>query len=177
MGRRPCEGRKPKIPQKLAGVRTEPPVSDPRAKSTRPAATAAAEPAEDSARDASRCRDIDRRSVVFVLAGQAHDEFCRDGRPDERGACVEKFLHHRRRLCCWLVSGQPIGVAATCNATGDIEDILGGECQACERPSAGTRQSDPIMSTERADAVGLDWVHDFFLVYSGNSGAGFRKEQ
>jgi hypothetical protein len=33
------------------------------------------------------------------------------------------------------------------------------------------------MSTERADAVGLDWVHDFFLVYSGNSGAGFRKEQ
>ena len=91
-----------------------------------------------SARDASRCRDIDRRSVVFVLAGQAHDEFCRDGRPDERGARVEEFLHHRRRLCCWLVSGQPIGVAATCNATGDIEDILGGECQACERPSACT---------------------------------------
>src|SRR5690606_24341486 len=45
--RRPCVGRKPKIPQKLAGVRTEPPVSDPRAKSTRPAATAAADPAEE----------------------------------------------------------------------------------------------------------------------------------
>ena len=72
---------------------------------------------------------------------------------------------------------EPIRVAATGNAPGDIEDILGGECQACERPIAGTRQPDPIMSTERADAVGLDCVHDFFLAYPGNSGASFLKEQ
>src|SRR6476661_7694673 len=35
------------MPQKLAGARTEPPVSEPSAKSTSPAATAAAEPQLD----------------------------------------------------------------------------------------------------------------------------------
>ena len=35
------------MPQKLAGARTEPPVSEPSAKSTSPAATAAAEPLDD----------------------------------------------------------------------------------------------------------------------------------
>jgi hypothetical protein len=37
----------PKRPQKLAGTRTEPPVSVPSAKSTRPPATAAAEPLDE----------------------------------------------------------------------------------------------------------------------------------
>ena len=44
---RPCDGRMPYNPQKLAGRRTEPPVSLPSAKSTRPAAVAAAEPLEE----------------------------------------------------------------------------------------------------------------------------------
>jgi hypothetical protein len=56
---------------------------------------------------------------------------------------------------------KPIGVAATRNTPGDVEDVLGGECQTCKRPIAGTGQSDLIMSTERADAVGLAYVHDF----------------
>jgi hypothetical protein len=56
---------------------------------------------------------------------------------------------------------EPIRIAATSNAPGDVKDVLGGECQACKRPVAGTGQSDLIMSTERSDAVGLDYVHNF----------------
>lgn len=44
---RPNEGLSPYTPQQAAGMRMEPPVSLPRAKSTRPAATATAEPLED----------------------------------------------------------------------------------------------------------------------------------
>src|SRR5215472_2586081 len=43
----PCEGRKPQIPQLLAGTRTDPLVSVPKAKSTRAYATAEADPLED----------------------------------------------------------------------------------------------------------------------------------
>ena len=45
--RNPCDGRKPQIPQLLAGTRVEPPVSVPNAKSTRPHATAEADPLDD----------------------------------------------------------------------------------------------------------------------------------
>ena len=44
---RPKVGRSPMMPQKEAGPRTEPPVSLPSAKSTSPAATAAAEPDDE----------------------------------------------------------------------------------------------------------------------------------
>ena len=44
---RPCEGRQPQMPQLLAGTRTEPPVSVPIAKSTRPQATADADPFDE----------------------------------------------------------------------------------------------------------------------------------
>ncbi len=44
---RPWVGRSPKIPQKLAGTRTEPPVSDPSAKSHSPPATADADPDDE----------------------------------------------------------------------------------------------------------------------------------
>src|SRR4051812_31786781 len=44
---KPCEGRQPQMPQLLAGTRTEPPVSVPRAKSTSSQATADAEPFDE----------------------------------------------------------------------------------------------------------------------------------
>src|SRR6478672_6198515 len=44
---KPCDGRKPQIPQLLAGTRVEPPVSVPNAKSTNPHATAEADPLDD----------------------------------------------------------------------------------------------------------------------------------
>jgi hypothetical protein len=44
---RPNEGFSPYTPQHAAGMRMEPPVSLPSAKSTRPAATATAEPLEE----------------------------------------------------------------------------------------------------------------------------------
>lgn len=43
----PCVVRRPKTPQNEAGSRTEPPVSEPRPMSTRPAATAATEPEDE----------------------------------------------------------------------------------------------------------------------------------
>ncbi len=43
----PCDGLSPQVPQLLAGTRTDPPVSVPSAKSTRPRATADADPLED----------------------------------------------------------------------------------------------------------------------------------
>src|SRR5512132_2049996 len=46
-GMRPYVGRMPRIPQKLAGTRTEPPVSLPTAKSTTPPATAEADPLDE----------------------------------------------------------------------------------------------------------------------------------
>src|SRR5215468_3123280 len=42
-----CDGRYPQIPQLLAGMRVEPPVSVANAKSTRPHATADADPLDD----------------------------------------------------------------------------------------------------------------------------------
>ncbi len=47
IGIRPSEGFKPTIPQKAAGMRTEPPISVPSAKGTQPLATAAPEPPEE----------------------------------------------------------------------------------------------------------------------------------
>ena len=44
---RPCVGRRPTTPQKLAGTRTDPPVSVPSAKSHSPPATAEADPDEE----------------------------------------------------------------------------------------------------------------------------------
>ena len=44
---RPSVGLKPTIPQKAAGARIEPPVSEPIAQGARPAATATADPEED----------------------------------------------------------------------------------------------------------------------------------
>ena len=44
---RPWVGRMPYTPQKLAGTRTEPPVSLPSAKSQAPAAVAAADPLDE----------------------------------------------------------------------------------------------------------------------------------
>src|SRR5436309_15206214 len=43
----PWDGRNPRIPQLLAGTRIEPPVSVPSAKSTKPQATAEADPLDD----------------------------------------------------------------------------------------------------------------------------------
>ena len=45
--RRPYVGLKPEIPHSAAGWRTEPPVSEPSASGTSPAATAAAQPLDE----------------------------------------------------------------------------------------------------------------------------------
>src|SRR5215471_19321389 len=44
---KPCDGRKPQIPQLLAGIRVEPAVSVPNANTTSPHATAEADPLDE----------------------------------------------------------------------------------------------------------------------------------
>src|SRR5947209_10273817 len=51
---RPLDGLRPTMPQHEAGIRTDPPPSDPWATATRPAATAAAEPPLDPPGDRAR---------------------------------------------------------------------------------------------------------------------------
>src|SRR5436190_13032587 len=50
---KPGEGRKPTTPQKAAGLRTDPPVSEPVASGTMPVASATADPPEEPAADRS----------------------------------------------------------------------------------------------------------------------------
>lgn len=51
LGTRPGVGRKPTMPQNAAGLRKEPPMSDPVASGTIPVASAAADPPDDPAAD------------------------------------------------------------------------------------------------------------------------------
>lgn len=55
---RPWVGRSPHSPQSLAGTRVEPPVSVPSATSTRPAATALAEPLDEPPQTRSGARAL-----------------------------------------------------------------------------------------------------------------------
>src|SRR5207248_2914641 len=65
---KPCDGRKPQIPQLLAGIRVEPAVSVPSAKSTSPHATAEADPLDEPTRHAIGCAWVKRRAVKVILA-------------------------------------------------------------------------------------------------------------
>ena len=93
-------------------MRTEPPVSLPSAKSQTPAATAAAEPLDEPPGRRPGARDVDRRAVMRVGAGDAVEEFVADRLADDGRAGVENFLHRRGSvaragLCVASQSGLP----------------------------------------------------------------------
>jgi hypothetical protein len=70
----PVLGFRPTTPQNAAGCRTEPPVSEPSAIGTRPAATAAAEPPEEPPGTRPLSMRIARAAERRVLGGRAHRE-------------------------------------------------------------------------------------------------------
>ena len=110
-------------------------MSLPIAKSTRPAATAAAEPLDDPPGNAARRVDVDRRAVVRVLARQAPRHFLGVGLADEVRAGVEQQLHRGRRARRRPVRAQPVGTAEAGPLAGDVVDVLHGEGEARERPA------------------------------------------
>src|SRR5204862_982487 len=67
---RPMLGRKPTMPQKLAGLRSEPPMSEPCASQAVPVASAAAAPPEEPAaeREVSQGLRVGPNTSVWVLA-------------------------------------------------------------------------------------------------------------
>ena len=68
----------PEIPQKAAGCLIEPPVSEPVAKGTNPAAIAAAEPPEEPPGTCSYSMDF-LRTKIAVFIGRTHGKFIHVG--------------------------------------------------------------------------------------------------
>jgi len=52
------------------------------------------------------------------------------------------------------MGGEPVGIAATGGAAGDIEDVLDGEGEAGERPAGRAVDMDPVVG---AEGVGIEW--------------------
>ena len=72
VGTRPSEGLKPVRPQRAAGPRIEPPVSVPRAETTLPSATAAAEPDDDPPTRRSGSHGLRGNPKVALSPGLAY---------------------------------------------------------------------------------------------------------
>ncbi len=108
----------------------EPPVSVPSAVSHSPAATATAEPDDEpppgtrSGARAARCRRTVAEDVERNLVG--------DGLADERRAGIQQTLHRPGVTGLQRPVARPIGIAAARRATGDVEQVLGGESQPGE---------------------------------------------
>ena len=81
-------------------MRTEPPVSLPSAKSQAPAATAAAEPLDEPPGMRPGARDVGRRAVMRVDAGDAVEELVADRLAGDGRAGVEQFLRPRAAVRC-----------------------------------------------------------------------------
>ena len=152
-GIRPCVGRSPYRPQKLAGIRTEPPVSEPSAKSTTPPATAEAEPLDDPPGTRPGAAGIHRRSVVRVRSHDAACELVGMRLADEGPARVEQRLYCRSRSFGGAVRALPVGVASAGHVARHVEDVLRGEGHAGQRPVGSARNMD-VQASEGIEVVG-----------------------
>ena len=85
---RPYVGVTPTTPQKDAGWRIEPPVSEPRATTEVPCATAAAEPPLEPPGTRSRINGIANRAERGILVGRTHRELVAIGLADDDAACL-----------------------------------------------------------------------------------------
>ena len=133
---RPWVGRSPYSPQKLAGMRTEPPVSDPRAKSTRPPATAAADPLEELLDERElldpvglavtdhhvrlptedRLHEVGDVAPGVLVIGVGVDD---DVRPQTQG-CIESRLEGRRESFVAAVPDYMLHAELSCCLAGPI---------------------------------------------------------
>ena len=123
---RPWVALRPKIPVMAAGTLIEPPVSVPIAPSTRPAATATAEPPEEPPGRGGGVPGVADRPEPVVLAAETVGELMKAGAGD----------HHRSLRFQSLDTGADTSgtSAVEPRATGGgqallIDDVLDGHCQ------------------------------------------------
>ena len=94
---RPCVVRSPISPQKLAGARIEPPVSEPVAMSASLPATAAADPDDEPPVTRSGAAGFTGNGEMRILAEQREGKLVGLGLADEARAGIENHLHGRAR--------------------------------------------------------------------------------
>src|SRR5689334_21073827 len=95
-GIRPQVVFRPAIPQQAAGIRTEPPVSVPRATSASPVATATAEPLDDPARQPSRIQRVHWRAGPRIHPAGRPAQLGEVGLADDPRPGPSGRRHHRR---------------------------------------------------------------------------------
>ena len=93
-GHRPGLGRKPTTPQKAAGLRSEPPMSEPAQSGTMPVASATAEPPDEPAQVFAGIEGIAGRAVDRVGRVGAGAELRRVGLADDDAARRADPRHH-----------------------------------------------------------------------------------
>ena len=140
----------------LAGTRTEPPVSVPRAKSARPQATAAAEPLEEPPAHPLRRPGVQGGAVEKILPLQAEGQFVADGLADAPGPGQEQLVDADGVDRGHRMGPGPVGVAAAGLEAGEVDHILDRKPQAIQRPG-GVRLDlqDLHEGAGFSDAMGL----------------------
>ena len=134
-------------------MRTEPPVSVPRARSARPAATAAADSRRGATGHPPGCVDVARRPVVDVRAGQREGQFVGDRLADDAGPTVEQAGDRGR---VGVGRGVPLGerrVACAGDRAGDVEHVLHRQAGPVERSADPPGGEQARWSDERTDVV------------------------
>ena len=93
---RPKVGLSPTQPQRLAGIRIDPPVSEPSAPAQSPAATAAPEPPLDPPGTRPEVARIARRRRLHAPSVFVHPASCRSERRRPRATARRRGVAHRR---------------------------------------------------------------------------------
>jgi hypothetical protein len=87
---------------------------------------------------------------VEVLAVEAEGELVGDGLADHVRAGIEQLLDSRGVRGRRRMARQPIRIAATGHAAGDVEDVLGGKGKALERAARGAVDFEVTVRAEGA---------------------------
>ena len=137
----PCVVRRPISPQKLAGARTEPPVSEPVPMSASPPATAAADPDDEPPVTRSGARGFTGcgKCTFWPIIEKASSSVC--VLPMKRAPASSSFCTAGAVRRGDLALGELVRIAPAGHVARDVEDVLHAQRQPGERP--GSRRSRP----------------------------------
>ena len=127
----------PEEPQKLAGTRTEPPVSVPSAKSTSPAATATADPLEEPPGSRSGQIGLIKERIVNVAAFETEGKFVGHCLADSAAPAASAFSTTGAETRRWRLVGKPVRDCRRRCAARNIDQIFDRECASIERAASG----------------------------------------
>ena len=88
-----------------------------------------------------------------VLAENAAGELVGVGLADHVGAGIDKRLHHRGGAGCGRMQRQPVRIACAGDVAGDVEKILGRECEPGQRPPRRALQSRGGVGAEGVQGI------------------------